>query len=197
MRPGLWGIPAAVCLGVCALGIHGTAFSGTGPPDISGRWTIDMPGSVSQVCAASIGQYGNELTVDMRCSLVGLGQLEGLIHPESGDFTLVGNISAARVSMTGTASTDGNTLAGTWMTHTGVSGTFTGERRPVVIGDIDDDGVINSVDASVVLQIVSGLRWRIALWDVADVDRDGDVNSIDASLILQLEAGLLDRLPAD
>ena len=65
------------------------------------------------------------------------------------------------------------------------------------LGDVNDDGEVNSVDAALILQVEAGI---IDLNDLefpnnADVNEDGVVNSVDASLILQFEAGFIDSLP--
>ncbi len=66
------------------------------------------------------------------------------------------------------------------------------------MGDINGDGKINALDASVILQHDAKL---ITLFDeqlnYADVDGDGKVNALDASVILQYDARLIDRFPAD
>lgn len=60
------------------------------------------------------------------------------------------------------------------------------------IGDPNGDGVVNNIDASLVLQYDSGL---VTLRDVAlaaaDVNGDGAANNIDASVILQLDSGVI------
>lgn len=64
------------------------------------------------------------------------------------------------------------------------------EEAPYTLGDVNQDGAINSVDALYVLQFNAGL---IELNDTqkkaADVNGDESVNSVDALLILQKNAG--------
>lgn len=64
----------------------------------------------------------------------------------------------------------------------------------IVIGDVNGDGEINTLDASLIL------KHEAAISDIegdalksADVNNDGSVNSIDASLILKYCAGLLNE----
>jgi hypothetical protein len=66
---------------------------------------------------------------------------------------------------------------------------------PSLLGDVNCDDEINSIDALLILQYVAAL---IDLEDLdcpenADVDDDGDIDAIDAALILQYDAGLIDE----
>jgi len=63
------------------------------------------------------------------------------------------------------------------------------------LGDVNCDGMINSIDATLVLQLSSGLIASLPCSGNADVNVSGAVNAIDAALILQLVAGLIDHLP--
>ncbi len=70
----------------------------------------------------------------------------------------------------------------------------------VLIGDVNSDGVVNSVDATVVLQ-----RYATIIDDTceyynpaaADTDGNSVVDSKDATLILQLYAGIIDAFGVD
>ena len=59
-----------------------------------------------------------------------------------------------------------------------------------LLGDVNCDKNINSVDAALILQFDAGLVASLACQD-ADVNGDGTINAIDAALVLQLDAGLL------
>jgi hypothetical protein len=61
-------------------------------------------------------------------------------------------------------------------------------------GDVNDDGNVNSIDATILLQLKAGLiePEDVANLDSGDVNNDGDITSVDAALVLQLEAGLID-----
>ena len=59
-------------------------------------------------------------------------------------------------------------------------------------GDANKNGVVNAIDAALVLQGVAGLTDP---WPNTDVNGDGATNSIDAALILQFVAGLVPSLP--
>jgi hypothetical protein len=59
---------------------------------------------------------------------------------------------------------------------------------------VNDDGNVNSIDATILLQLKAGLiePEDVANLDSGDVNNDGDITSVDAALVLQLEAGLID-----
>lgn len=70
------------------------------------------------------------------------------------------------------------------------------DPQPLVVGDANCDGTVNSIDAALTLQFDAGLVSSLACEENADVNEDGAVNSLDAALILQFDAGLIDSLPA-
>jgi len=61
---------------------------------------------------------------------------------------------------------------------------------PVNKGDVNCDGLVNAIDASLVLQLDAALVAGLACEQNGDVNHDGLVNSIDAAIILQIDAGL-------
>ena len=63
-----------------------------------------------------------------------------------------------------------------------------------VLGDVNNDGKINSQDASLTLRYAAGLVEELKTV-AADVNADGKVNSQDASLILRYAAGLITQFP--
>lgn len=63
-------------------------------------------------------------------------------------------------------------------------------------GDVQCDGVINSIDATLLLQVSAGFVSSLGCSQNADVSRDARIDSIDAALILQFDAGLLAHLPS-
>ncbi len=69
--------------------------------------------------------------------------------------------------------------------------------QPQVLGDVNGDQSVSSIDAALVLQYTAGLLQTFAIPQNANVNCDGSVDSIDASLILQLVAGLLPAFPAE
>ncbi|MDP3768306.1 MAG: dockerin type I repeat-containing protein, partial [Dehalococcoidia bacterium] len=60
-------------------------------------------------------------------------------------------------------------------------------------GDVNDDGLVNSVDAQLLLQFKAALIDSLPNEPSGDVDGNGEIQSIDAALILQLEAGFIDE----
>ena len=62
------------------------------------------------------------------------------------------------------------------------------------IGDVDCDGVVDAIDAALVLQFEAGLLGELGCAAAGDVNGDGEVDAIDAALVLQFEAGLLGSL---
>ena len=66
---------------------------------------------------------------------------------------------------------------------------------PQLVGDTSCDGVVNSIDALLLLQFDAGLLGSLPCGQNADANEDGVVNAIDATLILQFDAGLIDTLP--
>ena len=62
-------------------------------------------------------------------------------------------------------------------------------------GDVDCNGVSNSVDANLILRLDTGLTASLACPDGGDVNGDGVIDPVDAAFILQFTAGLIGELP--
>lgn len=68
---------------------------------------------------------------------------------------------------------------------------YSGDALPVLLGDADGNGVIDSVDALIVLRYVMNLIDSIPVYDNADVNGNGTVDSDDVLLILRMVLGLI------
>ncbi len=71
---------------------------------------------------------------------------------------------------------------------------LTVEPNPIEKGDINADGSVDNIDASLALRYDAGI---IDLTDdqlaIGDVNGDGEVNNIDAALILKFDAGIIEN----
>ena len=65
----------------------------------------------------------------------------------------------------------------------------------ILLGDVDCSEAVDSIDATLVLQLVAGLVTSLPCEDNANVNADQDVDSLDALFILFLVAGFIDSLP--
>jgi hypothetical protein len=67
-----------------------------------------------------------------------------------------------------------------------------------LLGDADNNGEVNTMDALLVLQYYTGAITESDLvLGVCDVDGDGIVNTLDALLILQFYTGAIDKFPIE
>lgn len=63
------------------------------------------------------------------------------------------------------------------------------------LGDVNEDGEVNNIDAATILKYDAGLIDETAAMAAAgDVNKDGEVNNIDAAMILKYDAGIIDSL---
>lgn len=63
-----------------------------------------------------------------------------------------------------------------------------------ILGDVNDDGEINNIDAAILLQYDAGIIDENAtIAGAGDVNGDGEINNIDAALILKYDAGLIEE----
>ena len=73
-------------------------------------------------------------------------------------------------------------------------------KMPYILGDADMNGMIDAVDALLILQYragIDGAELTSAGLQAADANADGYVDAVDALSILQYRAGLIDSLPPE
>lgn len=81
-----------------------------------------------------------------------------------------------------------NTLGNQTVTISLSGKTATFDVSVYMLGDVDGNGEITSVDATLVLQHVAG--WNVSINSLAaDCDGNNDITSVDATLVLQYVAG--------
>lgn len=89
---------------------------------------------------------------------------------------------------------EGNAYAASKMAE---SLTITVEAADGLLGDANNDGIVNSIDSAMILQYdVNMIAADMIFLAVCDVNGDGSVNSIDAAMILQFDVGIIEQFPA-
>jgi len=74
--------------------------------------------------------------------------------------------------------------------------TFTPTSTPdKALGDVNDDGRVDAIDAALILQYTAGITGSLPNAPSGNVNSDASINAIDASLILQYSAGIITTLP--
>lgn len=73
-------------------------------------------------------------------------------------------------------------------------GGFITSPVPAAPGDTSCDGAVDSLDATLILQLSADVAEYLSCQYAADVNGDGQVSSLDALLVLQMEAGLIGSL---
>lgn len=64
-----------------------------------------------------------------------------------------------------------------------------------ILGDVDHDGVVTSIDALLILQYIADLLSSLPNEAKADANQDASITAVDALLLLQYQAGLIRCLP--
>jgi hypothetical protein len=69
-------------------------------------------------------------------------------------------------------------------------------RAAALLGDVNNDGLVDTTDAKLIMQLDLGMIGEDDLLvDVADVNGDGLIDTTDAKLIMQLDLGLITEFP--
>lgn len=210
------GIPPEPCSTV-PLDVTGLA-SGVAAVDAGGFHTCALTTAGGLKCwgSDSIGQLGAE-TADLCAESVGMEyQFSCSLAP----VDVTGLASGIAAVAAGSSHTCAMTAAGDvkcWGSNSaGQLGTETEDCQtnfspipcsttPVDVdaaktlrGDVSCDGLVNSIDAALILQHDAGLLMNLPCEELRIADLNGDyrINSLDSLLILQYAAGLLPELPA-
>jgi hypothetical protein len=133
------------------------------------------PGTVRVVGAASNGRRGDVTlsTVQFRCDHVGATAL-AITAMEFHDATS-GAPQPINVNIE----------------HGSINCLSPEPPQSTLNGDANCDGLVNSIDALIVLQYVAALRSSVPCPNLADYNHDGRISAVDAALILQRDAGLI------
>jgi hypothetical protein len=182
-----------------------------------GAWTVDVHYDPARVtilaCAPAQGGlcnphynattvrvtgtnvYGLQGDVDLAsiglsCTAAGAGQLEVVLSVFA-DATIGGPQPIAAATQNGsiTCTTDAQpTATPTHGSEATPTPTPSVHKLP---GDADCNGVVNSIDATIILQYVARLIGSVPCPNNADVNHDGVISAVDAAIVLQKVAGLI------
>ncbi len=141
----------------------------SGLADADGNWSVDLP------CDLGEGSFTATATDKLKNT-----------SEFAENFVTLGTSSCATPTP---EATDTPTPAPA--TDTPVPPTDTPEPAKVC-GDINSDGDVNSIDASLVFQYKAGFLTTLPNESSADVNNDGAITSVDGALILQVGAGFID-----
>lgn len=180
-----------------ALGLSGSGL---------GAWTVDISYHPSVVSIDSCNaEYGGICNVAYSPSSIRTAGVQ--IHGLTGDVTLatIGiscqSVGTSPLTLALSVFAD-STIGGPLPINAGISNgsvhcmaqpqpTATPTVGPGLLGDVDCDHDVDSIDAALVLQFDADLIHSLSCFDNGDISHDGHVNSIDATIILQLAAGLI------
>jgi hypothetical protein len=165
--------------------------------DVEGLWLIDVQNIFSSDCRAHIVQSGLQLASTVNCGGGLTGALIGAFDPNAGQISLHGTLgSFGSFEMRLNVGVGGNAFHGVWRiaSTNGAAGIMSGQRSTKDCGDVNDDGEVDSVDATLILQRGAGLIDQLLNAPSGDLNADGSVNSIDATIVLQYGAGLVSQL---
>ena len=176
---------------------------GVGEPGL-GAWTVDVHYDSSALtledCAAAFGGVCNPAFSPGTARVAGTS-----VYGETGDPVLgslsfvckaVGQSSIElSVDVLADATVGGPLPIGAKIAN--VTATCTAAPSPTeepqaLLGDVDCDNDIDTIDAVLVLQYIAAMIDGLQCQENADVNDDGAIDAIDATVILQIAAGLID-----
>lgn len=165
-----------------------------------GAWTIDITYDPSVVSVKSCDpQHGGLCNPayrenEVRTNGVQLNGLTGNVTLATINFTCN---SVGTSPLTVSLSVFADTTAGgpqpitADVSNGSVTCTAQPTQPPALLGDVDCDHDVDSIDAAFVLQYDAGLIDGLPCFTNGDLNHDGHVNSIDGTIILQIAAGLI------
>ncbi len=164
-RGGVWMRKLGFVFGLLVAGA--VAFLANALPSLTSVWNTSFGPSPQGTCVLNIEQGpSNSLSLIGSCQLAGSVSLSGNFDPNTGAFTAEGSLASycPVLLISGTFSTDGNTLSGDFNCSNIFFGTFTGSRVSgcqngiIEAGEECDDGNNYSCDGcSATCQIELGL----------------------------------------
>lgn len=172
-----------------------------GPPGL-GAWTIDITYDPAVVAVAGCtSEHGGICNTAFGPNVVRVVGTE--ILGLEGDFTLANitfaceHVGTAGLSLGLSVFADATLATPQTIPADIVNGAAScleqgsGPPLAAAAGDVNCDGLTNSIDATLTLQFIAGLINSLACQENADVDGNARITAIDVLLILQIDAGLI------
>ena len=162
-------------------------------------WDLSWPGFSSEVVAIHFhgpAEPGEDASISIELDLI-----SGLASPSAGETTVSEAQKAEILSQLWyinihTDDYRGGEIRGqVFRAEVPPPPEPTATPQPLLLGDVDCSDMVDSIDATLVLQLGAGLVASVACEANADVNEDHEVNSLDALNILFLVAGFIDSLP--
>jgi alpha-tubulin suppressor-like RCC1 family protein len=141
------------------------------------------------------GEVGDGTTADRWTPASVIGPIGDMVDVGAGDYFTCARTERGGVLCWG-SNDNGRLGDGTTVErHYPAEVVGLGPKPEGVVGDADCSGVVNSIDAALILQLVAGLVASLPCQDAADANDDGSIDAVDAALVLQFTAGLIPGLP--